>query len=436
MNNSEAEAAIQQAVALIQVGNMADARQILRPLCEANNADAWYWAAQTTRNPEQQRYALKRALQIDPQHEAAARQSVGLPGETDTHKKSGLTSKPASATAPAPAEAIQHTPRTKKSAKKSSQASRRVTTLRMIIIVLSLLVAGLSGLLIFQRMTYTVLPPALGPYYVRSSTPYIETAPEIYDRDKPYRCKSYLVTGRITDRSHHTVRVWLNDFDNTTFTDDEGTFHIEIPSNSVFPHHLETSDPVYKAWEWHLRIRLYDADGSPQSGISNVRFAGSCAVYVEYWRETASGLKFGSPDERPPTWRGSLSIAYSELTTTPLLICDFVGFTGTAYDDYGPISDFWVQFRLQDSDPPRSLVTTTNLLDGPMGKGWWYISAEPHQKYDLWVSNPSNLIAGSEDMVMPAPQGCDKNLILVSIMPADRRTESSLPPLPDWFDPA
>src|SRR5690606_6122823 len=147
--------------------------------------------------------------------------------------------------APAAAEAIQHAPRTKKSAKKSAQASRRVTTLRMIIIVLSLLVAGLSGLLIFQRMTYTIPPPALGPYYVRSSTPYSETAPEVEDPDNPYRCKSYLVTGRITDRSHHTVRVWLNDFDDTTVTDDEGTFHIEIPSNSVFPHHLEASDPVY-----------------------------------------------------------------------------------------------------------------------------------------------------------------------------------------------
>src|SRR5687767_11203882 len=58
---------------------MAAAQTLLRPLCEAQDANAWWLLAHTTTNTAQKRFALEKVIAINPQHEIAAKLLADLP---------------------------------------------------------------------------------------------------------------------------------------------------------------------------------------------------------------------------------------------------------------------------------------------------------------------------------------------------------------------
>jgi hypothetical protein len=66
LNSSPVREQLQQVAQAIRAGDKRAARQILRPLCAANHADAWWLAAQTTDDPQQIRFALEKALVLYP----------------------------------------------------------------------------------------------------------------------------------------------------------------------------------------------------------------------------------------------------------------------------------------------------------------------------------------------------------------------------------
>ncbi|MBZ0277279.1 MAG: hypothetical protein K8I60_14120 [Anaerolineae bacterium] len=436
MEHSQVREQLQQALQAIRAGDKQTARQILKPLCAANNADAWWLVAQTTDQPQQIQFALEKALAADPQHERAARQLAAIksippvPVETPAPPPAASLAddkrvwgewaekrKPRAETPPPPV----YEPDIPKA--KPSSGGRR---LRLIMVVLAGIIVGVSAVVFFLSLTYTVPPPVLGPYYVRYTAHYIEQAPA--------PCDTFMVFGVVPDAPGMTVNLRLDRYRQQTITDNTGNFQFEIPGNEVIyhdtPDNHSTNDPP-------VQLQVANQNGADQSGTYDVWFYSGCAVYVEYQRDTASGLKIGNAEQRPPVWNGPYGVAYSEPTTSPLLICDFTGFTGTAYDDYGPMNGIGIQLTNLDTynatGIPEYDYTVTGILDAQMGPSGWYIFAEPGYHYLLRVISPQNIIITYNVIYLPPREGCEKNLIKVSITKLERRDGVPFPPLPaNW----
>ncbi|HEX2907662.1 MAG TPA: hypothetical protein VHO69_12410, partial [Phototrophicaceae bacterium] len=233
--------------------------------------------------------------------------------------------------------------------------------------------------------------------------------------------------GVIKENAGLTAHFWLGDYDAQVVPDAAGNFQQIIPKNViVYQHEAGNHFPA----DYPLRLQLLDATGQTQSGISRLYFGSGCAVYVEYWRENWSGLKIGSRAARPPAWAGPYELAFSEFTTSSLVICEFSGFIGTAYDDYGPMHDVYIQIANVDQglNNPEYLITEAGTLDVQMGPSGWYLFADPDHRYLLQVANANGDIYFSDVIYLPPKQGCEKNLIKVSITQSEGRDDP--PPLP------
>jgi hypothetical protein len=400
----EGRGQLKQAAALIKARDMQAAQEMLRPLCEGGSADAWWLLAQTTKNPQRIQFALQKALAINPEHGRAKQQFAAQFPE---------------ATLP---EAQPAAPR--KAKQKQKVESSGGGAARLLIVAIGGLVIGGAGFILFRTLTYTLPPPVLGPYYQRHLYP--------YTRQAPSPCDSFLVFGTVKDGGGLTAHLWIREYDQQMTLDATGNFQFELPSEAIIyrgelgNHYL--GDPP-------VRFQLLDNAGSIQSGINQLWFLRGCALYLEYWRDTSGGLKMGNPALRPTSWQGPYQVAYSALTTSPLLICDFTGFTGTAYDDNGPMRDIAIQISDVDnpSSPPQYWVTDSGSLEAQMGPSGWYLFAKPDNRYLLQVVSPSGVIIISDVVYLPPKEGCEGNLIKVSITQAENRNGTEPPPLPaDW----
>jgi hypothetical protein len=99
---------LRRAAELYRNGDKLEARKIVAAICKAepDNADAWYYAAMMSEQPEQRARLLQRALAIDPFHERAeaALAKLGIngtpaPAARPTAPHSKASSKPANSIA-------------------------------------------------------------------------------------------------------------------------------------------------------------------------------------------------------------------------------------------------------------------------------------------------------------------------------------------------
>ncbi|MEP6987963.1 MAG: hypothetical protein ABI970_20345 [Chloroflexota bacterium] len=399
---------IRQAVTFIKAGDMQAAREILRPLCQGGSADAWWLLAKTTQDQKSIRYALQKALAINPQHERATLQFAQLFPDVD------------------PSDVVEPVIRKAKEKEKEKGNPAEAHRARLIIIGLAGVVIGLLVIFVFRSVTYTLPPPVLGPYYQRYGLEYAGLTPS--------PCKKFTLFGQVKDApAGMVVHAWIRDFDQQAITDNQGNFRITLPKEAIVY-------PDNKNFQYindvPVNLQLLDTTGKVQSGITHNVFFNGCVSYHEFWHENSGGYKFGDPALRPPSWNGPYSVSYSPLTTTPLLTCDFTGFTGTAYDDNGPMKDLTVQITNSEfgSGKPVYNRTLTSGLEIPMGPGWWYIKVEPEHTYLIQVINHEGIVIFADFVYLPKKQGCGANLIEMSIMQADTREDSVLPPLPEGWN--
>jgi hypothetical protein len=82
----DADRLYSEGVAAIRAGNQAAGRQRLAQLLKAqpNHADAWYWLSAAVETDKERVYCLKKALAINPNHEAAAERFAILTGTSPT----------------------------------------------------------------------------------------------------------------------------------------------------------------------------------------------------------------------------------------------------------------------------------------------------------------------------------------------------------------
>ncbi|MEP6985774.1 MAG: hypothetical protein ABI970_09260 [Chloroflexota bacterium] len=404
---------IRQAAELIKTGDMQAARAILRPLCEGGSADAWWLLAQTTQDTKNIRYALQKAIDINPQHERATQQFAALFPDEE---------------APEVMPLLDRKPKEKQKKKEKVKGNpARAHWIRLLIVVLGGLVVGLSVVVLFSNLTYTLPPPVLGPYYERYMYPYLKQAPA--------PCSQFLVFGQVKQGPGIVAHMWIRDYDQQVTTDAQGNFQLTLPKDKIV---YEREPNNHYVGDVPVKFQLLDQAGGEQSGINNLLFLHSCALYLEFWHENSGGLKIGNPSLRPASWGGPYNLAYSKLTTTPLLICEFTGFTGTAYDDDGPMKDLSIQIVNLDEhfDKPHYSLTYTQGLEAQMGPSWWYIAAEPEHRYVMQIVNPQGAIIITDIIYLPKKQGCGANLIKVSIMKAENRGNAAPLALPTGWGKA
>jgi hypothetical protein len=95
-----------EGVAAIRAGDQAAGRQRLAQVLKAqpNHADAWYWLSAAVDTDKERVYCLRKALAINPNHEAAAERFAILTGTSPTPEpESAPPPEPESAPAPEPA---------------------------------------------------------------------------------------------------------------------------------------------------------------------------------------------------------------------------------------------------------------------------------------------------------------------------------------------
>ena len=95
---------LQQAIAAIQAGDKATARQLLAEILKSDrdNEDAWLWMASAVEYEKNRRRCLEYVLEINPSNDVARRELAALQARLANSPEIGTLSKPVGTPSPSP----------------------------------------------------------------------------------------------------------------------------------------------------------------------------------------------------------------------------------------------------------------------------------------------------------------------------------------------
>ncbi len=409
---------LDRAAALVRAGERAAALDLLADICQAepDNVRAWWLVAQALRDPADIRRVLQRVLRLDPYHSEAARRlhelaqpaatipapnrrgDLSLDDLAATHSIVDLVGDDGELLTPLP---VPEPPPAKKK-KRAARPWAWVTGGLVVLFGLGLL------LLVFplhserSPATPEIAPDPVGPYYadVISEARYISYCDgciAFSDHDDGTRpCGDYwTITGRVEEQGAGAiVRAWTGGgYSTSVLTRNKaGDYHFLIERADL------GASGALPDGSTRLYLRLYDAGGTPLSGITDVGFDDThCTAYVVFQREPLVGLLGSRPAQVRP-WGGPYRLSYSAPTNAAFLTGsdpaldayragDWTGLVGIAYDDSGPVTELTVQaWELGNS----SMIHTVQTGDHPaVGGGGWVLPLAWGKQYVINVINPN-----------------------------------------------
>lgn len=277
---------LKNAYALIRDGRKAEALTLLRPITQQdpNNVQAWWLVANALDDPAKIQKTLTHILRIEPDHEGAANKLAVM---IATHPE-------------APSDlrdlTLPKKPQTAKAPRRAKRKKQGKTSLRLRLILLVLIFAGIGAAIFINREqgvqiaqaeptatpapTIPVTPvstfdaPIRAPDFTDSAY-FPEVNYDYTDESQP-PCQAWTVIGHI---SNHKVGMIVRAFN------ENGVDVTVNVSNANGNYELHTTPQPNGA----INVYLYDFAGSPPlSGLHNVRLetasAPTCGVMVNFRR--------------------------------------------------------------------------------------------------------------------------------------------------------